>query len=162
MIKMVKILIEKNVRVNAKDHRTEATPLIAALLSPYYEYEILEMLLNAGAAVDYVNKRTDDSALLLAAQRITADSGADALKLLLRHDANINMTDRKGQTALHKMAEKKYIFAARALLEHGARADIPNKQGKTALTIWPELNQTILSTTQSSLQSSVPLSMDET
>jgi ankyrin repeat protein len=167
MIKAVTTLIELGARVDSPD-KAGVTPLMAAIVSPYYEYPILktllERLLNARSSVNYVNKKTNDSAVLLAAQRITADSAADELKLLLRHGANIDMTDRRGQTALHKMAGKKHIFAARALLEHGARADIRDKQGKTALTIWPELSQTILSMSesQSSLQSSVPLSMDET
>ncbi|KAH0606548.1 uncharacterized protein H6S33_003382 [Morchella sextelata] len=101
MIKAVTTLIENGARVDSPD-KAGVTPLMAAIVSPYYEYPILktllERLLNARSSVNYVNKKTNDSAVLLAAQRITADSAADELKLLLRHGANIDMTDRKNST----------------------------------------------------------------
>ena len=91
----------------------------------------IEEALQAGAdvnALDTRSSRNGRRALNWAA----INDQVDALKLLLRHGAEIDATNLSGFTALHHAAESGSAAAARALLEAGADASRRNAAGETA------------------------------
>ena len=68
----------------------------------------------------------------------------DGMKFLLTHNADPNIQDKNGWTALHKLAflgeidkkaKTKQLAKLRLLLEYGADKSIKTKKGKTALDL---------------------------
>lgn len=111
----------------------------------------IDTLLNSGADVN-AQDMDMDSALLIIVKNIrivSAEERASLLKILLKHNVNLNITDGDGKTALHYIARRKLITITKTLLEHGARYDIADKEGKTALTILPGFSRKILSIAES-------------
>ncbi|RQM29585.1 hypothetical protein B5M09_012081 [Aphanomyces astaci] len=59
----------------------------------------------------------------------------DALELLLRHGANVNVGDSSGNTVLHKAAYLGYGDCVSLLLQYGAGANNPNNMQQTPLKL---------------------------
>ncbi len=147
----VRALLEHGANVNAKETRGDQTALMWAVANKHPE--IVRLLLEHGADV-HARSRGDFSPLLFAAQQgdvaigstlveagaevndlrmtdgmtalmLAAAGGHDELSvLLLSRDANPDLTDERGQTALHYAApDPKSIELVRALLAHGANAN---------------------------------------
>merc|ERR1711862_485798 len=57
----------------------------------------------------------------------------EALRILLKHQANPNVTDMSGKTALHHIAGKTNTEAAQLLLDNGADVNIRDGGGKAPL-----------------------------
>lgn len=87
---------------------------------------ILELLIRAGAPVDVVVGDTPFLACWCSRR-------FEAAKCLVRHGADVNRRDRKGNTALHYGVEKQFDAALlKWLVSHGASPDIPDATGRTA------------------------------
>ena len=57
----------------------------------------------------------------------------NAVKLLMRRGADVNQTDRDGNTALHYAAANGNVEIVKLLLDSGARIDTSDRQGNSAL-----------------------------
>lgn len=102
----------------------------------------LALLLESGAEADARNKARR-TALHLAAEGALSHHGAgpdnprqqEAIRLLAKYGADLNVQDAKGRTPLHRAAYEGRVAAVEALLAAGADPAIPNKAGKTAFAI---------------------------
>jgi len=99
--------------------------------------EKIPTLLKTGARSDRVlssvtkdekGRRYKTTALHMAVMR----DDDQALRLFVRHEANINVLDLKGQTPLHLACAEGNILAVAILLDAGADRDVKNKTGLTA------------------------------
>ncbi|KAJ1435466.1 Pleckstrin-like proteiny domain [Sesbania bispinosa] len=86
-----------------------------------------------GQAMDYL-----DGCTLLHLACETADIGM--LELLLQYGANINATDLRGQTPLHRCILKGKSTFARLLLSRGADPQAVDEQGRTPIELAAESN----------------------
>jgi len=115
------------VDLNCRDE-TGDTPLILAASSG--NHELVQFLLNEGAAVDAANN-SGDNALIAASER----SGNTAiLKLLLDRGAEINGKNELGRTALIEAASMGRLQNAVLLLQHNADLNVVTSEEETALT----------------------------
>ncbi len=92
----------------------------------------LEKALLEGAAINALDTRRSKNgrrALNWAAY----NNHVSALKVLLKHGADIDATNLSGFTPLHHAVENKAIEAARYLIEQGADKSISSKSGRTPL-----------------------------
>lgn len=90
----------------------------------------LENLLSQGADVNYRDDFRKATPLMWA----SAWGNLEAIKILLKHKAKINLKDDKGDTALMYAASKGQLDAVKLLLEAGANKDIMNEDYITAQT----------------------------
>jgi ankyrin repeat protein len=70
---------------------------------------------------------------MIAVQETRLDASLDAIQLLLRHGANINLQNHMGQTALHKASQCGHLDIVRHILSHGAHVDSLDNDGSTPL-----------------------------
>jgi ankyrin repeat protein len=57
---------------------------------------------------------------------------ADIIEILIKASANLNISDREENTALHKACELGHIPVAISLIKNGAKQDLTNSAGQTA------------------------------
>jgi ankyrin repeat protein len=131
---MVRMLLDKEVDIDAKDHDSK-TALHWATIE--HHEATTKLLLDREADVDaravyyhfdYGNRR-GRTALHHAAEEgheVTA-------RLLLDYRANVNIKDSAGATALHLSAEKDHVAMTKLLIDHGADVNAERKDGTTAL-----------------------------
>jgi len=62
------------------------------------------------------------------------ESHAEAVRILAKHDADVNARGSHGMTALMWAAGRYHLLTLRTLLACGAKVDIQDDQGRTALT----------------------------
>lgn len=112
--------------INIKNERGH-TPLILACYNG--NVSVAKFLI---ARVHDVNDTSDDGSALMAA---TVKGQTELVKLLLEKNADPNLTDANGTTALHYavMFEQEQII--KSLLNYGAKANIKNGSNQTALEI---------------------------
>jgi hypothetical protein len=123
----VKMLISKGKRVNVKDRNYDGnSPLHFAVENG--NLEIAEVLLNAGAKINYKNSEKRTPLMML-----DEDAGAELVNLLIRHGATIDFTDKKKNTALILAAAYADKDVVQTLISAGANVNAVNKQGETAL-----------------------------
>ena len=91
--------------------------------------ECLQALLNAGADVNYVNSKNENTALALAA----ANGKDQCVELLIKAGADVNNADYKGNTALMLASGHGNIKSVELLLEAGADVNKRDIGGDTAL-----------------------------
>ena len=63
------------------------------------------------------------------------DEALKTIDLLVDWDANVDMKDNRGQTALMTAAQMNHPEVVKRLLNAGARADLRNKEGRTAVDL---------------------------
>lgn len=123
--KILRILLEHGVQVNAFQHMRKTALYLAALIS---KPEVVELLIAHGADV---NARDDERRMALHG---AADNDFDhVVKVLIAEVADVNAADRTGKTALHRAALCSGTRTLTALLAHGASALIPDEHGLTPL-----------------------------
>jgi ankyrin repeat protein len=123
----VKSLIYKGKRVNVKDRNYDGnSPLHIAAENG--NLEIAEVLLNAGAKVDFQNSEKRTPLMML-----DEDATPELVNLLLRHGAKIDLTDKKKNTALILASSYTNKEVIQALIYAGANVNAVNKRGETAL-----------------------------
>ena len=96
-------------------------------------YDIVNALLEAKANPNSYHGRAQIP--LLQSAIIFWKTNPELLELLVKHGADINASDKNGNTALMIAAVRNYPELASLLLEHGAGKTTENKQGKTALDL---------------------------
>lgn len=94
--------------------------------------EAVKTYINEGIDVNFQNEY-GDAALLYVMRFALYDTNRDLLKHLISEDANLDIQNNKGQTALIQAAGDGDIEACKLLLDNNANPNIENKDGKTAL-----------------------------
>jgi ankyrin repeat protein len=123
---MVALLIKKGAAVNATND-DGAGPL--SLAAAYGSPEVVELLVGAGADVNARNLRRTTPLIEAVQGRNT-----EAIRvLLLTGRANLNLTDLRGDAALHIALNNREEAIARILLEHGADAKVAGRYRMTPL-----------------------------
>lgn len=69
---------------------------------------------------------------------------AKMAQLLLVHHAEMEFTDKEGNTALHVACQDDAIEVCRLLVEHGADISRQNKEKKTPLNYLSQSNRSLL------------------
>lgn len=90
----------------------------------------LEQALSEGFPTGYRSKELADWTLL---ERACASRSVGALKMLFRHNVDVNAVDKKGDSALHLACRFGFYDGVRLLLDAGADWTIKNNKGKTPL-----------------------------
>ncbi|CAH1394497.1 unnamed protein product [Nezara viridula] len=88
----------------------------------------IEMLKVLRGQTTPLNIRNDDG---LAPLHIATDPSV--VETLLEMGVDVNITTRKGKTALHIASSKGYLNVVKVLVQHGAGVDIQDDQNETAL-----------------------------
>ncbi|KAL8949764.1 MAG: hypothetical protein Q9222_004163 [Ikaeria aurantiellina] len=123
------------------------TPLVLAVL--YGHYCVARFLLENGVQTESCDPRSRQRIIHLIAKGLSQKpkdfqaSERDWLELFLKHGADINAQDAKGNTPLHvslNARSSNTTFRSRCsmvkhLLMHGAHTDIPNHQGHYPLSL---------------------------
>eukprot|EP00928_Gymnodinium_smaydae_P020909 TRINITY_DN18095_c0_g1_i1.p1 TRINITY_DN18095_c0_g1~~TRINITY_DN18095_c0_g1_i1.p1 ORF type:complete len:444 (-),score=72.02 TRINITY_DN18095_c0_g1_i1:297-1436(-) len=120
-------LIDARATVDLMDC-SKMTPLDVALEAG--SLQAVELLLTKSADPNRGNMRRG---LQQSALHQSATGGnLEAIKLLVKHKADVNAAGKQGMTPLHFAARKKSMEAARVLLEAGADVSLRDKSGLTA------------------------------
>lgn len=98
----------------------------------------IENLIKQGVDVNTRDKSTYQTPLMLAVQH----GRPSALRMLLNANADVNLQDSRGDTALMGAANAGDLTMVKLLLEHGAKTGIENNGGYTALTASEYVNGT--------------------
>lgn len=120
-------LIAENVDVNAKDPLTQQTPLMLA--SRKCHEGVAKSLLDAGAK-ECINERdlAGRSALMIAA----GNNCYWMVKLFVKtYEANLDLTDNAGRTAIMQAASKLHVDIVKFLLQCGADISLRDNNRKT-------------------------------
>lgn len=132
---VAKLLIANKADVNAKSENDE-TPLYYAAARG--QREAAELLLANGANVD---SRTPDwetplyhAAKFGGLEKESDDKAIAAVAaVLIAHKADVNATEKDGNTPLLAASERGYAMLANILIQNGANVNTPNKDGLTPL-----------------------------
>ncbi len=124
---LVKVLLEKNADVNAKDTKG-VTPLVYAAFGGHEK--IVKMLLDRGADV---NAMANDGRRPLYISVARGD--LPIVRLLVDAKADVNIKDGHGGTALHTAAVWDRHEIAEVLIEAGADVNAIDGQGNTTLDL---------------------------
>lgn len=109
--------------------RQQGEELLAAIARQKPDVDDIRFLITSGASLKETD-RNGNSALMA-----TITWGNQPLiELMLRHGADINHQNHRGDTALHRLAAAGGPTAT-FLVERGADALLPNKEGKTPYDI---------------------------
>jgi hypothetical protein len=118
---LLSFFLKYDINVNSKNARGES-PLFAAVRGGYYES--VTLLLDKGADPELRNNE-GVTVLLLAAEK----KSAQILNTLLLRDVNIFVTDKQGNTALHKASQMGVAESVRKLLLAGIFVNSTNSSG---------------------------------
>lgn len=144
---IIEMLINAGADVNMQDS-DGVTALYLAVKKALYSsvknncYEIIEMLLKSGANVDipiqrcdfsYFSKKTNDSSTLLIES--VRSKNIKIVNLLILYNANVNLQDSKGLTALMWATKKECKNIVDILLKAYADISIKDNNGYTALNL---------------------------
>lgn len=108
--------------------RHDGIPYLMIALSNRY-YDMARMLLENGAYVNMEAIPNLDSGLMLMA----ANGDETGIKLLLEFNADLNATNKSGQTALMRAAQSRKTAVAKLLVEAGADVFQTDYVGRDAL-----------------------------
>lgn len=139
-LKVVQALVDAGADINQQNAYGEA-PIHLALISKMQDssvisvrIEILDFLLRYGAnpniQTDF-KTHTGSTPLHLA----IPFQQLELIKVLIAHDASLNMQDKKGNTPLHKSVTLQALTLAQFLLKSGANKEIKNDQGETPMLL---------------------------
>ena len=131
-----KLLLEYNIPLELLD-RAGAMPIHTAVWEA--QYDMLQLLLDFGAAVDVEN--SDGCSALILAGRL---GDLTAVKILLRGGANVDKQSPTGQTACNEAIRSRATDVADYLIEMGADPAIIDAYGRSCfdwvpVLIWDEL-----------------------
>ncbi|XP_008205448.1 putative ankyrin repeat protein RF_0381 isoform X2 [Nasonia vitripennis] len=123
--KMIKLLLEYNSNVNAKEDHYR-TPLHIASVS--HCPDIAKILLNAGADINDADKQG-----LIPFHLAIRIEDEKMVEFLLQHNANVHAKRDDGKSCLHFAAENRSASIAKILLNKGANINDTTKDGRTVL-----------------------------
>ncbi|PAA54089.1 hypothetical protein BOX15_Mlig025367g1 [Macrostomum lignano] len=124
---VVRGLLDKGANVNART-KDKLTALHAAVACGHPH--VVETLLGFGASVDFKGGEDEDTPLHLAAR---TRGGERCAEMLLKSGADVNRTNRLGQTPLHTAAKGGNLNMLRALLDEGGDPTRVCQQGNSPL-----------------------------
>ena len=127
-LEAAKLFLAEGIDVNATNERGQ-TALMRAV--EYQHTEVVTLLLERGADVNFTKAYVDRSAFMEA-----ANSGNPVImKQLVERGAKINETDRQGYTPLHYACTWGHVEAVKLLIKLGANPDIRNVLGVTPMMV---------------------------
>jgi ankyrin repeat protein len=157
--KMVELLINRGAKIDLQDADGQ-TPLHAALfitkeaMAGQQLKKVAELLLQKGADVNKPNNNGEpplhvliiENKMFLGTKVLTMAHKVEIEKkipnqlklaklLIEKYQANVNLTDNEGDTALHIACEMNNIALVKFLLKKGADVNLTNNEGDTALHI---------------------------
>jgi ankyrin repeat protein len=128
-VKMMELLIEHNVDLNAQDPKGSTALYLALIsfaddfkLSISSRWEVVRLLLSHVADPNIANH--------MGKTPLHRQYNEDVTLILLKYGADHNVQDTKGRTPLHYAIDLKSM---KLLLDHGARANMVDKKGGTPL-----------------------------
>jgi serine/threonine-protein phosphatase 6 regulatory ankyrin repeat subunit B len=121
----VEALINKGVSVSIRDHHG-LTPIANACIAS--KPKIVDLLLTAGANPNTLT-HSKMSLLMISAQ----ERDTSSLRLLLKHNARVDLQDKKGLSALHYASLSGVFESVEMLVDAKAPINIQSKEGNTAL-----------------------------
>ena len=124
----VKTLLAAGTDVDVLDDEYDSTALAQAVANG--NREIVDILLNAGAEVNLMNKNGQTALMAM-----TASTTPEIVWALIYAGAKIDIRDNDGKDALHYAAGYANPEALRALLDGGASIDTRDREDQTALMI---------------------------
>jgi len=108
------------------DNKYGYTPLMQAVMRN--DAKMVSMLLDKGAKIDQKNFYTELTSLMMA-----VDNGSmEMVELLIARQANLNLQDGRGRSALMHATAARQAKIAQRLTQAGADATLKDKQGQTA------------------------------
>ncbi|XP_052769568.1 ankyrin-3-like isoform X2 [Mya arenaria] len=120
----IRILLRYRADVNQRNYRGDSALTVAVYGSNKH---IIQMLLDAGA--DPNTHSNTESPLFIACY----EDDIDIVRLLIKHKANINVSNEQKYTPLHVAAWNGHLETVRELLKFGAPHDIKTNDGNTPL-----------------------------
>jgi len=120
----VREILSAGVNVNFEDDGGEFPLQIACWRG---KKEIVELLIENGADVNYADESEFHTALMMASRH----GHAEIVRLLLKHGAHVNAKDDYENTSLTKAAESGHLEAVHLLLKHGANPNLRDEFDKT-------------------------------
>ncbi|MCJ1236522.1 Ankyrin-2 [Varicellaria rhodocarpa] len=124
----VESLLNANPRLATLRDDDERLPIHWAL--SFNHPSIVEMLVSRKDFDPDVQDGSGWTPLMIAA---SLPEGDELVDLLLKKEADVNVKNYQGQTALHFSTSKTNIDVARKLIAHGASARVKDKRGQLAL-----------------------------
>ncbi len=118
-LEIARFLLTQKANVNAQTHAT--------IVKNHFVKELEESQLRSKKPAHTIGM----SALMLAAKK----GHLDMVKLLLKHNANANLSNTSGKTALMFAVKYGHLDIVKFLIENGADTDLKNKAGHTAKDI---------------------------
>lgn len=149
-LEFVKEMIANGVKVNLPSktgltgrgilNKPGATPLLAAASTA--DVPLMELLIKLGADPSLANAQRTTPLLAAAGVGVGAPEEApgaepdvlEAVRLLLKHKADVNAVDDNGETAMHGAAYRNHPKVVQLLTDNGARIAVWNKANKAGLT----------------------------
>lgn len=129
-VEVVKILIKRGADIEARS-TTGNTPLNFAISAESNRIEVMSLLLSAGASVNVVVGFSGDTPLYSAIHA----GHLDAVELLIKHGADINVRNQVVGTPLHYAAYLARPKIAELLIRQGADVNARAKSGETPLDV---------------------------
>lgn len=105
------------------------TPLSVAILNDHMD--VVDMLVRYGVNVNVKSERDHCTPLILASE----ENNYDMVSLLLKNNAQVDVTDYFGYTPFIIAAENGYLFLMRLLLKNGADINHETGTNETALSV---------------------------
>lgn len=121
-------LLSKGVSANTR-RRIDGYPVLLIASNKRYT-QIVTMLLENGGDPDIQSRERGVSALMGRAE----SDDTNTMRLLLDHNADVNLRDKSGESALLKAVRNRKSRAAKMLLEAGANPNFGDATGNTALS----------------------------
>ena len=128
-IEAVKLFLDEGMDVNAVNQRGQ-TALIRA--AEYQRTDVVTLLLEKGADVEFIGERHQRTALMEAA----GSGNCVIIKQLSQKGADVNAKDYESNTPLHLACMYGHVEAVRLLIDLGAKPDIQaSGLGRTPIKI---------------------------
>lgn len=133
----VKILLDNGAKVSLF---SKYTPLMISISRLNPDPNIIKLLLDYGANINYQTTSKNITSLMLAVRTIEVrQCDHQIIKLLLEYDCNVNLRNKNYRSALMKVCKgldnEKNCQTIRLLKEYRANSDLQDKNGQTALMI---------------------------
>ncbi|MBN2081963.1 ankyrin repeat domain-containing protein [bacterium] len=135
-IKIVDLLLDQGLSINATDDLRHSTPLVAAIENLDADPAFIKALLERGADVNAAETDFGYSPLLLAARL----GHFEICQLLIAHDADLAYTTQDGSTVLHAAVASDNAQLVAFLLSLPVDLWATDKEGRTALDRAEEYN----------------------